>query len=266
MEAQPTQVLGLSQRDLREQDLLDCLSIHPARMGEELVGRTRAIDAWKQLIPSRSFSAAVIEAPSTAAGPRILGFGADVFVSRAFAEEEVSNPRPGLNARIIASIDSGRSVILSDVQLRSANRKTGLDLVILYGSWRRDVLGGDAVSEVCTALASRFVELHHGYRLNQMITEVVGPEEKSQYEATHAWRIICSFNGQQGSNSALAVITRQDALSVTASVVTVLFHHREPVLQLRDADQQLLLAALSGFTDEELSRKLSLSLAAVKKR
>src|SRR5262249_28849055 len=65
---------------------------------------------------------------------------------------------------------------------------------------------------------------------------------------------------------ALWVLTRADSLTVAASIINPLFHPREPVLQLRDADQQLLLAALSGLTDEELSSKLGISLTGVKKR
>jgi len=55
-------------------------------------------------------------------------------------------------------------------------------------------------------------------------------------------------------------------MAVTGSFINPLFHYREPVLRLREADQRLLLAALGGLTDEELSRKLRLTLPAVKKR
>jgi hypothetical protein len=53
---------------------------------------------------------------------------------------------------------------------------------------------------------------------------------------------------------------------VKLSLANKLFQYREPVPRLQDSDQKLLLAALSGLTDEELSHKLHLSLASVKKR
>ena len=46
----------------------------------------------------------------------------------------------------------------------------------------------------------------------------------------------------------------------------MLFHYREPILRLRPSDQELLLAALDGMTDQELSDRLSLNLGTIKKR
>jgi hypothetical protein len=259
-------VLGVLPRHLIEQDLIECLLIRPERLGDEIVGRARAIKAWKNLIRSRSFFSVVIESLRPVAGQRIVAFGADAFVSRAFAEAEISNPRPGLNSRIIASVVSGASVILSEQEVRAANTRGGLDMVILCGSWRECVLNQPAISEVCTHLSASFLQLHRGYRIFRILTETVGEAEKRQYEATHAWRIIRSFDGPPEASRAFGIITREEALAVTGSFIGPLFHHREPVLQLRDADQRLLLTALDGLTDQELAVKLNLSLPAVKKR
>ena len=49
-------------------------------------------------------------------------------------------------------------------------------------------------------------------------------------------------------------------------MINILLHRKKPVLQLRDADQQLLIAALTGLTDDELARRLQHSLPAIKKR
>ena len=261
-------------RDLRKQDLVECLEIAPAHIGDELVGRAHAIRAWETLIRSRAFNTAVIEAESPIAGHTIAAFGASLFVSRAFAGEEISNPRPGLNSRIIASIHSRRAVILSEAEIRSANTKGGLDVVILYNSYSRGILGVETGYELLTLLALRFVELHAGYRMNQLIVEVTDQEERQCFEATHAWRVISSFDefhlrqpdNRWNRDRALAVITRTDALSALGSLVSSLFHDREPVLGLRDADQQLLIAALKGPTNQELSQQLKISLPAVKKR
>jgi len=114
MEIDCPSVLGAFARDLRDEDLLECLLINRGRIGDELVGRSRAIEIWKSLMRSRSFTAAVIETSSPSSGPRIVGFGASVFVQQRFVDEEFSHPRPGLNARVFASIDSGESVVLSD--------------------------------------------------------------------------------------------------------------------------------------------------------
>jgi hypothetical protein len=138
-------------------------------------------------------------------------------------------------------------------------------MVILHGSWCQDVLSPECVSEIGTALAVRFLQQHEGYRFNRLIMETVGAAEAGRVGVMHAWRALGHFE-VEGTARALWVITREDALSVMGSLVNPLFHHRDPLLWLRDADQQLLLAALEGLTDEELCAKLSLSLTAIKKR
>jgi hypothetical protein len=262
----PAQMLGVFARDLLEEDLIDCLSVNPARLGGELVGRTRAIKIWKALIRFPAWTSGVIEAPRPIGGHRIVGFGGDVFVSRAFAEAEISEPRPGLNSRLIASIESGETAVLNESEIRAGNTKGGLDIAILYGSWRRHVLNPAGVSEVCTALAARFLEMRQGFQVNRIVTETVNAQETSQYLATHAWREIAKFDQPGGESRSLMVMTRDDAMAVAASFINPLFHYRKPALPLRQTDQKLLLAALGGLTDEELSRKLRLSLPAVKKR
>jgi hypothetical protein len=245
---------------------MDCLLIDPFRVGDGLIGRGPAIRVWKNLIRSRFCHSAVIEAANPVSGHRIVGFGIDVFVSRSFADAEISTPRPGLNDRILASLASPHPVVLSESEIRAANTNGGLDVAVLYGCWRQGLPGPEAISEVCTALATSFVELHRGYRINQLLTEVIGEEQQRQFEATHAWRIVKVFDTADGTPRGRALLTRNDALSVAASLVNGLFHYRDPVLGLRDPDQHLLLAALGGLTDEGLARKLGITVAAVKKR
>jgi len=267
MEIDYPSVLGAFARDLRDEDLLECLLINRGRIGEELVGRTRAIEIWRGLVSSRCFSSTVIEAAWPPGGHRIVGFGSAVFVSRAFALAELSDPSPGVNSRIIASIDSGCSVVLSEAQLRFGNTRDGLDMVILFSSWRQNVLSPEGVSEVSSTMSSRFLERHLGYRFHRLMLETVGAAEAAHNEAMHMWRLVRKFDGPDQVTRSLWVITQEEALSMTGSVGNLLFHPKEPpVFRLRDADQQLLLAAMSGLTDEELSSKLGLSLTGIKKR
>jgi hypothetical protein len=208
----------------------------------------------------------VIEATRPVKGHRILGFGAAVFVSRAFAEAEISDPHSGLNSRIIASIDSGRSVVLSEAELRSGNTRGGLEMVILYGSWRRDLLIQGEVSEVCAAATASFLEANLGYRFNRLLMETVGAEEAGMNQTMNMWRLVRKFDAPRQPTSSLWVMTREHVMSVNGSVANPVFLCAEPILKLREADQQLLLAALNGLTDEELLSKLGISLTAVKKR
>lgn len=259
-------VLGAFTRDFRAEDLLECLSINPGHIGDELVGRGRAIEIWKSLIRSRSFTSVVIQADSSIAGRRIVGFGASVFVQQRFVDEEFSRPRPGLNARVFASIASGKPVVLSDPELRAANTTGSLDSLILYGSWLHEALSPEGLHEVCSSLGSSYVENHRGYRLNRLIGETVGQEERIALEASRVWRALRHLDEPGREPWSLWVITKEDSLAVKANIINPLFIYKEPVLGLRDADQQLLLAALNGATDDELSVKLGVTLNVVKKR
>lgn len=263
-------------RGLREEDLAECLSLDVARIGVETVGHDRAIGVWRNLMRSRSFNAAVIEADPPIGCHRIVGFGASVFVSRTFAEAEISNPRPGLNARIIDSIDAGQPVVLSEAQLRSANAAGGLDLVILYPKWREGVLSVEQTAEAQMQLAVSFLHLHQGFRFHRLFTEALNQSERESYsEAAGSWQTVSDFrefyaeypDTHYNQGRSLFVTTRQDALRVPGRIVSMLFlQYREPVLQLRDGDQRLLTAALTGLTDEDLARSLKVALPAVKRR
>jgi DNA-binding NarL/FixJ family response regulator len=260
---------------LRDEDLISCLDIDPRRVGAELIGKDRAIEAWKALMRSCAFRSSVIKSEQPIQGNRIVGFGAAVFVSSAFVDEEVCDPRPGLNTRIITSVDSGDSVVLNKVALRRANTKGGLDLVVLYPQWRKDVLSAGQVSEVQTLLASSFLERHRGFRLNRLVTEVLDLSERRSYvEPTGVWRVTSEFsefysrqqNVTWNRERCLAVITRQEAFRVPGHITSILFQYNEPSLGLSDVDQRLLEAGLTGLTDEELAHALNTGLATVKKR
>src|SRR6185312_16686802 len=86
-------------RPFREADLSACLETQPACLGDAIVGRAEALRVWKHLVGEAGFHASVIES-----GRQIVACGMGVFVSGAFADQEIANPRPGLNSRIIADI------------------------------------------------------------------------------------------------------------------------------------------------------------------
>jgi hypothetical protein len=260
-------------RRIDARDLMECLSVGPACIGEELVGHTRAIEAWKKLIQSRSFQSAVIETNPPIAGHRIVGFGASVFVSRDFVDQEISNPRPGLNARLIASVACGNPVVLGDTALRSANTRDGLDLVMPYALWRQAVLSPEEIFQVQSLLVSSFLDLHLGYRMHRWIAEIIGEMERKVRESTGVWKVISDFAefyrlhpDIKPAGRSLAVVTEESAFAVPGSVGALLFERREPVLQLHDSDQELLTAALRDLTDEEVAHALNIQVSGVKKR
>ena len=60
METNSASVLGAFARDVCAEDLLECLSINPGRIGDDLVGRARAIEIWKSLLSPSGISSLAI--------------------------------------------------------------------------------------------------------------------------------------------------------------------------------------------------------------
>jgi hypothetical protein len=255
-------------------DLLSCLDVDPNHIGDEIVGRDRAMAAWRWLSRSPSFKGAACEADPPIKGHRIIALGCSAFVSPGLVDEELARPQPGLNARLIAAIAEGRPPALDQAALRHANTVTGLDTVVLYATWRKGLLDRSQVEEIGTLMAFSFLEIQSGYRHRRLICEVIGQEERAFAATTRVWQEVTTFDdprlqnhpNSSASDRALLVLNREGGLAVAGGVGAMLFQYREPVLRLHEADQQLLQVALRGVTDEELAERLNLNMGAVKKR
>jgi hypothetical protein len=250
-------------RPISETDLSKCLEIQPECLGDQIVGRSTALRVWKSLLDNPAFKANVIESERPLAGHKIVACGMGVFVTGAFADYEIKNPRPGLNSRIIAGIASGVSAVLSRAQIATGNAGNGIDFVNMYGTWRDGIMNADQLAEAQALLGTSFVEHFAGYRFNRVLKEAIGNSRIALARATGTYRLIAEF---QESESALAVVTRESVLAAPYSVAATLYRYQAPVLRLRPAEQKLLAAALVGKTDAELSAELELSIEAIKKR
>jgi hypothetical protein len=252
---------------------MDWLISYPEIMGHEFVGRERALAAWRKLSRMRSFCGVAVESEEPIAEHRIIGFGASVFVSTAFAERETSRPLPGLIARIISSVDACDPVVLSEAELRQLNTNGGLDLVILMSRWRRGLLGQKQIAEVQMHLAQSFLYFHNGYQFVRFLAEATDAVDIQHLKSTGIYRMTYfedEIRQQPGTmwnpDRAFGVAERAAAVMMSGSIASFLFHYSEPILGLHDAHQELLAAALLGLTDSELAQSLGLNLAAVKKR
>jgi len=250
-------------RPLRPADLPACLEIQPACLGDQIVGRAAALRVWNGSLVEPAFQATVIESQTPITGQKIIGCGMGVFVSAKFADAEIAQPRPGINSRIVASISSGKSVLLSRAEIGEGNAKKGLDFVNLYGTWREGILSSAQLSEVHALLGTSFVEHLAGYRFNRVLKEAIGAPGIAFAKATGTYRLIAEF---PATESALAVLSPEIGASAPYSLAAAVYRYQKPALHFRPAEQDLLIAALSGKTDAELSSELGLSLEAVKKR
>lgn len=246
-----------------------CIDIDPGlriqlkNRGDALVGSEAAVESWKRLFRDPFSSMSVLESSPTIRGHCLVGFGAAVIVSSSFANAAIVNPRPDINSRVIACIHSGQPVIATRSEVARANAEEGIDIVVLYGVWRDDILNPAERQEAKTLLASSFTEQYAGYRIRKILCETVDDLGREFLERSIVYKAVAEF---PELGRVLYVMTRESVKAVPGSLGNVLFNFREPMLRLRDSDQQMLLAALRGVTDSELATELGLTLSAVKAR
>lgn len=250
-------------RSLREGDLAVCLDIQIACRGDEIVGRDAALRVWNALPGSPAFLANVIETEKPIDGHRIVACGMGIFANREFVDQELDDPRPGLNSRIIAGIRDGKPIMLNREAIAAGNAGKGLDFVNLYGTWRDGLLDDVELAEVQALLGRSFVENFAGYRFNRVLKEAIGRSRIELAERTGTYRVVAEYPEH---DSALVVVSPESARASPYSLATGLYRYRAPVLKLTPAEQALLDAARNGSTDAELSATLGLSVEAVKKR
>jgi hypothetical protein len=256
--------MPLTSRTPSWDDIEAGLSIQPRNLGSSLVGTKAAVECWKRLARDPFFASLILEASPAMKGHRLIGFGASVMLTRRFADAELASPRPDINSRVIASVYAGRPTLASRAEVAKANANGGVDILILYGScWRDELLNSAQRTEVQTLFASRFVEWHAGYKIGRVLCETVHAAARDHLDRSIVYRRMAEFP-QEGR--VLHVMKPEFAEGVSAHLGNILFASREPVLHLRDSDQQMLLAALRGATDQELADELGITFPAVKAR
>ena len=257
-------------RPVRPVELEECLSINPKGMGHEIVGRARALAAWQELLKSRSFQSFAIESDESIPGHRIVGFGASVFVSAAFTKRETADPKPGLNSRLISRIDSGQAIVLTPKQVAYENAQGSLHLIVLQGGSMLDVLTPEQCQDALRQVGLAVFSCLDGYQIRLALMETISAKEIRYAKLFPIWKVRSKFEGFHRHNPtsswnrdrALFAVDRADG----PAFVVPGGPRREPVLRLRNSDQDLLAAALRGSTDLELSEELGLKLPTLKKR
>lgn len=203
---------------------------------------------------------------------RFLGAGMAVFVNDEFLQEVKTIPffwiAPELTKRIVI----GKSPVLTDAEVRDANSTTGLNLM----TWHATPYGEDRRrAEVPTTILATFEGYYRGFRLRELIGQADCFEnmcgmlrggglyyrrDLGQYG--QAPEVDAENFSDEPRNVGM---TRELAQTLGASWVGSLFLYEAPRCGFARSEQRLLEAAQFGGTDEELSKQLGISLAAVKK-
>ena len=205
----------------------------------------------------------------------IVGFGFASFVKKSFAEDEVRNPRPGLNCRIIESIVKGNSVVATYAEVRDANTRGDLQQVILDTSWKNGPLTAPEVDEVRVLLGRGYQELFAGYHFSRILAEMVDELDLWHVRGLRSFRIVDRFEDFRHANPKTEWNPDRSLLEVTLdsmradphSVAAGLFqHHVPPQFAFTQGEQELLELALEGADDVSAAKSLFVTLPAIKRR
>ena len=266
--------MGIQWRPMRPKDVRGCAEIiaaHPVNGARYRDDIGKLFKVWLGLLGREAFRAVVIEAVDTSQRTATIGVGVSVFVSEAFLTQIKTPPYRWVGPELVRRIVQGDDPLLSDQQMRQANAQGGLNLVTWEGALKHEFADRP---DAHTAVFSAYVEQHRGFLIKEMIGHGISAE---LLEGTlRSGASLLDSNGQYTNTPDRPTreifvsphyigMTRELALSRVGSWVASLFIYQTPLLNFRPSEQRLLLTALRGGTDEELSDELGISLSAVKK-
>ena len=265
--------MGIHWRPMRSKDVRECVEIVPTHpiLGPRYGPAIADLKAvWLSLLGREAFRAVVFEEVQ-GSSIRRMGVGVSAFVSEDYLLRMKTPPLFWVGPDLTMRIARGESPLLSDRETRAANQSGGLNLLSWEGAVRAEYAGRP---DAFAALLSAFLEQHRGFLLKELIGSAITPDQLEGMLRTGGQ--ILNAEGKyvdsvQGTQLDLLAsphymgLTREVALSRTGAWVGSLFIHESPQFCFRPSEQRLLLTALQGGTDEELSDELGISHSAVKK-
>lgn len=267
--------MALQHRPMRPRDIDKCVELvaaHPVlgpRYGRVIADLR---PAWLCLLQCEAKCAIVVEEVGAGNG-EIWGIGVSAFVDDNFLRELKTPPLFWIGPELAKRTVRGHSPVLSGRRLQQANSSDGLNLVGWESYLRPD---HEKIAEVTYRMMVAFVEGHSGYLWNEVIAAQAASVEHLQalvncgglvWNPKHARYTHPSQEELQELLRRPHVIgtTRELALTQPGSWVGGLFHYHAPKFGFSRSEQRLLLSAIAGGTDKELSDRLATSLSTVKK-
>jgi hypothetical protein len=265
--------VALGYRPMKREDVKCCVRLvasHPAFARQYGTSSDNLLRAWSKLIGSEGFRAIVFEE----IGPAevwMFAVGVLVFVCDEFIEEAKRSPYFWLGPVLAARVANGNSPVLSDTDVRRLNSTGGLNVVPWPLGFRVEDVKRIEVSSL--AIGS-FIEQVRGYRLKEFLAQ--SPVEEETLAMMGAGCTLAAGGMERTSvdpqtlreiieQPYVIYLHRETALLSHGSWAGSMFMYEHPKVGFASSQQNLLIAALRGRTDEELAQELEISLSGVKK-
>src|ERR1700722_6536701 len=257
--------MTLRRRPMMPGDISECMEIiakHPVlgpRYGSRIAQMGKA---WLLLLGCAAVQAAIAQTGDGPGAP-ICFFGASVFVDDEFLREIKTPPLRWLAPELAQRVLRGDSPVLTGRQIREANSGLGLNLVAWEARTHPEF---ERHSEIHRLALSRLIEDHLGFLLKEVIGTQVESAERllwAMKAGTLLWDIRSLRYVERLEKDAEEIVrephiigvTRQIELARPGSWAGALFDYQPPRCGFSRSEQRMLLMALEGATDQELSRK-----------
>ena len=211
--------------------------------------------------------------------PTICAVGVTLIASDDFVRELKTPPLFWFGPELATRMARGDSLVLSKKQLRESNSRGGLNLLVWEGCFHAEFENN---AEVHRTMMTNFIEQHRGFLWKEMIApqmESAGRLEWTVSTGGLVWDPVTARYADLTGLDPNEIVRKPHVVGTTremeasrnkrgcwaGSWVGALFDYHPPRLSLSRSEQTLILAALTGGTDQELAMTLGLSLPTVKK-
>jgi hypothetical protein len=236
-----------------------------------LFGQLPAI--WTSVLSKDQAISSVVEDLDAPKKNGLLALGLAVFITDEFAREAKTSPLFWIGPELIRRIEKDESPILDLAAIRRANSRDGLNLFV----WEIDIrpVPENEFLAIASDISNAFFKQHAGYKIKEvMVQHPFGPVLRAGLQIG-GW-LLQNGRGEYAPLPEAEVIetagapfvlgfTRELARKVPGCWVSTLFDYREPRIFFSPAEQRLLLSALEGHTDDDISNELTISSSGVKK-
>jgi hypothetical protein len=232
--------------------------------------------AWLKLLDYDAKTTTVIKAAERPGTP-ICFVGVSVIVRDDFLQELKTSPLRWVGPELATRLLRGKSPLLTKKELREYNSSGGLNLLVWEGCFSFQF---EKDGEILRRAMDLFVETHRGF----LWKEVIGSQHETGERLFWMFKTgALLWNPLKGRylqsvekdpndivrRPYLAGFTREIELqrskSWSSSWAGAVFEYRAPKCGLSPGQQQMLMKALDGWTDQELSARLGKSLPTIRK-
>ena len=258
--------MALRYRPMRKEDVGECVEIvatNPVigpRYGTEI---SNLRSAWRRLVGCEAMRAVVFE-ELNADQIRLWGMGVGIFVHDDFIREIKTPPLLWFGPELAKRLMQGDSLALSDKEVRDRNSKGGLNLLVWEACNLREFV---TRPDVFHLHVTAFLELYRGYLCKEAITtqaESAGRLHWAMDAGGMLWNPVKGRYEKSLGRDVNEVFMEPHVVGSTPDVelsrpgswVGAIFDYHPPKLGFTRSEQRLLLSALPGRTDEELSEEL----------